>query len=148
MKTARLTEDCAFCRIVAGELEAFKIYEDEDCLSFLDERPVFPGHSLLIPKKHYETIADLPPRLVGPVFSDVRLIARAVEAGLGADGAFIGINNKVSQRVPHLHVHIIPRHFKDGLRGFFWPRQKYADDTEARLIQEKLVAAARLIANQ
>lgn len=138
-------DNCAFCRIVSGELESFKIYEDDDCLAFLDERPVFPGHSLLIPKTHCETIADLPAPLFGPVFSAVSVIARAVETGLGADGAFIGINNKVSQRVPHLHVHIIPRHFKDGLRGFFWPRQKYADEAQARGIQEKLAAAARLI---
>jgi len=148
MKTAKLIEECAFCRIISGELAAFKIYEDEDCLAFLDERPVFPGHSLLIPKTHCETIEDLPVRLIGPVFSDVSIIARAVETGLGADGAFIGINNKVSQRVPHLHVHIIPRHFKDGLRGFFWPRQKYADEAEARGIQEKLAAAARLIVSR
>jgi histidine triad (HIT) family protein len=134
-------DTCAFCRIISGELAAFKIYEDEDCLGFLDERPVFPGHSLLIPKTHYETIADLPPRLIGPVFSAVSIIAQAVETGLGADGAFIGINNKVSQRVPHLHVHVIPRRFKDGLRGFFWPRHKYAGEEEARDIQEKLAAA-------
>ncbi len=141
-------DNCAFCRIVSGELESYKIYEDEICLAFLDERPVFPGHTLLIPKEHYGTIADLPSRLAGPVFSAVSIIAQAVETGLGADGAFIGINNKVSQRVPHLHVHIIPRHFKDGLRGFFWPRQKYADEAEARVIQEKLAAAARLISSQ
>jgi len=148
MITKGSMETCAFCRIVSGELDAYKVYEDEDCLAFLDERPVFPGHTLLIPKKHYGTIADLPPLLIGPVFSAVSVIARTVETGLGADGAFIGINNKVSQRVPHLHVHIIPRRFKDGLRGFFWPRQKYADQAEARSIQEKLAAAARLIAKQ
>lgn len=141
-------EDCAFCRIVSGDLKAYKVYEDEFCLGFLDERPVFPGHTLLIPKTHYATMADLPPDLPGPVFSAVSVIARAVETGLGADGAFIGINNKVSQRVPHLHVHIIPRHFKDGLRGFFWPRQKYAGDAEAKEVQEKLAAASRLIAEQ
>jgi len=140
-------EICAFCRIVSGELAAYKVYEDESCLGFLDERPVFPGHTLLIPREHYGTLAELPSSLVGTVFSAVSIIARSVETGLGADGAFIGINNKVSQRVPHLHVHIIPRHFKDGLRGFFWPRQKYADEAEATAIQEKLAAAARLIAN-
>jgi histidine triad (HIT) family protein len=140
-------ENCAFCRIVSSELDAYKVYEDESCLGFLDERPVFPGHTLLIPRKHYGTLAELPSSLVGTVFSAVSIIARSVETGLGADGAFIGINNKVSQRVPHLHVHIIPRHFKDGLRGFFWPRQKYADEAEATAIQEKLAAAARLIAN-
>lgn len=141
-------EDCAFCRIIAGELEAYKVYEDEACLAFLDERPVFPGHTLLIPKDHYGTIAELPPPLFGPVFSAVSVIAQAVETGLGADGAFIGINNKVSQRVPHLHVHIVPRRFKDGLRGFFWPRQKYAGEAEAKLVQEKLRAAARLAAGR
>lgn len=141
-------ENCAFCRIVSGDLDAYIVYEDESCLGFLDERPVFPGHTLLIPRKHYGTIAELPPGLAGPVFSAVSIIARSVETGLGADGAFIGINNKVSQRIPHLHVHIIPRHFKDGLRGFFWPRQKYADEAEAKAVQEKLAAAARLIANR
>lgn len=138
-------ENCAFCRIVAGKLAACKVYEDDDCLAFLDERPVFPGHTLVIPKNHYETITELPPALFGPVMSAVSLIARAVETGLGVDGAFIGINNKVSQRVPHLHVHIVPRRFKDGLRGFFWPRHKYAGEEEARAIQEKLAAAASLI---
>lgn len=139
-------KDCAFCQIVSGEMEACKVYEDDICLAFLDERPVFPGHTLLIPKTHYGTLAELPPHLFGPVFSAVNVIARAVETGLGADGAFIGINNKVSQRIPHLHVHIIPRRFKDGLRGFFWPRQKYADENEARAVRDRLAAAARLIA--
>ncbi len=138
-------DTCAFCLIIAGELEAYKVYEDESCLAFLDERPVFPGHTLVVPRNHYATLADLPPGLLGPLFSDVGVIARAVETGLGADGAFIGINNKVSQRVPHLHVHVIPRRFKDGLRGFFWPRQKYADDAEARAFQEKLADAATIL---
>ncbi len=138
-------EKCAFCLIAAGELEAFKVYEDEVCIAFLDERPVFPGHTLVIPREHHETVMDLPPRLVSPLFSAVQLIAGAVESGLGAHGSFVGINNRVSQRVPHLHVHVVPRHFKDGLRGFFWPRGKYADESEARTYQEKLAAAARLI---
>lgn len=141
-------EQCAFCRIVSGEMDAFKIFEDECCLAFLDERPVFPGHCLLIPKEHYETMTDLPPWLLAPLFAGVQVIAGSVKAGLGADGSFIGINNTVSQRVPHLHIHIVPRRFKDGLRGFFWPRHKYADDGEARDIQQKLAAAARAIAQQ
>ena len=93
-------ENCVFCKIVSGELKAYMVYEDEACLAFLDERPVFPGHTLLIPKTHYGTLAELPPSLVGPVFTAVDVLAGAVELGLGADGAFIGINNKVSQRVP------------------------------------------------
>ena len=139
-------EECIFCLIAAGELKACKVYEDEICVAFLDERPVFPGHTLIIPREHHENLLDLPPRLVSPFFSAVQLIAGAVESGLGAHGSFIGINNRVSQRVPHLHVHVVPRHFKDGLRGFFWPRGKYADEAEARGYQEKLAAAARLIA--
>jgi histidine triad (HIT) family protein len=123
---------CLFCQIAAGSVAAPVILEDETSLAFLDHRPVFPGHTLLIPKKHYETLADLPLALIQPFFTSAQLLARAVEAALEADGTFVGINNRVSQSVPHLHVHIVPRRKKDGLRGFFWPRQPYktADETE------------------
>ena len=89
---------------------------------------MFPGHTLLIPKLHYETLDDLPADLIASFFKNVQLLARAVERGMNAEGSFVAINNRVSQSVPHLHVHIVPRRKKDGLRGFFWPRQKYTDD--------------------
>jgi histidine triad (HIT) family protein len=118
---------CKFCDIAGGRLSAEIVFEDGDSSAFLDIRPVFPGHMLLIPRIHYETLADLPPPLVSPLFENVRLLARAVESGLGADGSFIALNNRVSQSVPHLHVHIVPRRRKDGLKGFFWPRQAYQE---------------------
>lgn len=116
---------CVFCRIVAGELPAHVVMDDEVCLGFLDVRPVFPGHVLLVPKAHHETLPDLPPALVEPLFSRVHRLAAAVPDAMGATGTFVAMNNKVSQSVPHLHVHVVPRRPKDGLRGFFWPRVKY-----------------------
>jgi histidine triad (HIT) family protein len=128
--------DCAFCRIAAGEAEAHVVFEDEHSLAFLDNRPLFPGHSLLIPREHHETIWDLPDELVEPVFTNARLLSRAVREAMAAQGAFVAINNIVSQSVPHMHVHIAPRNRKDGLRGFFWPRSKYGDDDEAAAVAE------------
>jgi histidine triad (HIT) family protein len=126
-----MTAGCVFCSIVAGETPAFVVLDGESTFAFLDTRPVFKGHVLLVPRAHHETLADLPADLLAPLFGDAQRLARAVEAGLGADGSFVGMNNKISQSVPHLHVHIVPRHRKDGLRGFFWPRTKYASDEEA-----------------
>jgi histidine triad (HIT) family protein len=117
--------DCTFCRIVAGELPAHVVLDDDVALAFLDVRPVFPGHVLLVPKAHHETLADLPPDLVEPLFSRAQRLSVAVPAAMGAVGTFVAMNNKVSQSVPHLHVHVVPRWPKDGLRGFFWPRTKY-----------------------
>jgi histidine triad (HIT) family protein len=125
------TGDCGFCEIVRGEREALIVLEGERTLAFLDNRPLFPGHSLLVPREHYETLADLPDELLPEFFSDARVLAQAMEEGLGADGSFVAINNRVSQSVPHLHVHVVPRRRKDGLRGFFWPRQKYESEAEA-----------------
>ena len=133
--------NCIFCKIVAGELTAPVVFEDESSLAFLDHRPVFPGHTLLLPKIHCETLADLSPDLVGPFFKNAQSLSRAVEAGLDAHGTFVGINNRVSQSVPHLHVHLIPRRRKDGLRGFFWPRQRYESDEQVRQIQAAIEAA-------
>jgi histidine triad (HIT) family protein len=116
---------CAFCAIVAGEAEAEVVLEDETSLAFLDFRPLFPGHSLLVPRVHHETLADLPAALVEPFFADARLLSRAVPEAMGAQGSFVAINNVVSQSVPHLHAHVVPRVRRDGLRGFFWPRRKY-----------------------
>ena len=112
-------------------------------MAFLDARPVFPGHCLLVPRAHHETLADLPPELVEPLFASAQRLARAVEAGMGADGTFVAINNRVSQSVPHLHVHVVPRRRKDGLRGFFWPRQKYESDDAMRAAADAVRAALR-----
>ena len=125
------SSSCAFCQIVAGQVPAQIVFEDERSLAFLDQRPLFPGHSLLVPREHHETLLDLPDDLITPLFTNARLLARAMEAGLGAEGSFVALNNRVSQSVPHLHVHVVPRRRKDGLRGFFWPRQKYTDDAHA-----------------
>ena len=117
-------------------VESAVVFEDEVSLAFLDHRPIFPGHCLLVPKEHYETLDDLPGSLIGPLFTNVQTLSRAVELGLNADGTFVAINNKISQSVPHLHVHIVPRRRGDGLRGFFWPRQRYADEDHIREVQE------------
>jgi histidine triad (HIT) family protein len=135
--------DCVFCRIVAGETPAHTVLDEEATMAFLDARPVFPGHCLLVPRAHHETLADLPVDLVQPVFAAVQRLARAVEAGMGADGTFVALNNRVSQSVPHLHVHVVPRRRKDGLRGFFWPRQKYESDDAMEAAAAAVRAALR-----
>ena len=119
--------------------EASIVFEDEISLAFLDHRPLFPGHTLLIPKVHCETLTDLPANLVGPFFANVQRLSGAVERGMQAEGSFVAINNRVSQSVPHLHVHIVPRNKGDGLRGFFWPRQKYQDEEQIRTVQALIV---------
>ena len=123
--------DCAFCAIAAGEVDAHIVFEDDVSLAFLDNRPLFPGHSLLIPRGHHETIWDLPDKLVEPYFANARRLSAAVREAMGAQGAFVAMNNVVSQSVPHLHTHLVPRNRKDGLRGFFWPRSKYESSEEA-----------------
>jgi histidine triad (HIT) family protein len=136
---------CLFCEIASHPRSASIVMEDELGLALLDHRPLFPGHCLLIPKAHIETLADLPAGALGPFFRAVQLLALAVEVGLPADGSFVAINNRVSQSVPHLHVHVVPRHKKDGLRGFFWPRGKYADDAEMEKVRAVLAeTVARL----
>ena len=131
---------CAFCRIVAGDASAHVVLDDEVAFAFLDVRPLFPGHTLLVPRAHHETLVDLPADLVEPLFSRARRLAGAMEHTLGATGSFVAVNNRVSQSVPHLHVHVVPRRPKDGLRGFFWPRTRYADDTEAAAVASRLRA--------
>jgi histidine triad (HIT) family protein len=126
---------CLFCQIAGRARSASIVMEDDRVLAFLDHRPLFPGHCLLIPKAHVATLGDLPRGELGPFFASVELLARAVETGLAADGSFVAINNRVSQSVPHLHVHVVPRRHKDGLRGFFWPRGKYADDAEMEKVR-------------
>ena len=139
----RAPADCTFCQIVAGSLAAPVVLESEPSLAFLDHRPVFPGHVLLVPRQHYETLADLPAEMLQPFFGDAQLIARAVEQAMGAEGTFVAMNNRVSQSVPHLHVHIVPRRKKDGLRGFFWPRQKYESPEEMERVRESILQAVR-----
>lgn len=116
-------------------MSARLVFEDPISLAFLDHRPVFPGHCLVIPKKHYETLSDLPADLVGPFFTNAQFLARAVETAMEAHGTFVAMNNRVSQSVPHFHVHIVPRRRKDGLKGFFWPRYPYQSDDEAEAVQ-------------
>ena len=134
-------DDCAFCSIVRGETPVETVFEDELSLAFLDFRPLFPGHSLLIPREHHETLADLPDEQVEPYFLNARLLSVAIRDAMGAQGSFVAINNVVSQSVPHLHVHVVPRVRKDGLRGFFWPRSKYEDEAAMRAAGEAVRAA-------
>ena len=129
---------CVFCQIVAGEIPARVVLEDDLVLAFLDVRPLFPGHTLLVPKVHHETLADLPDDLVHPLFTQAQRLAATMESALGAAGSFVAMNNKVSQSVPHLHVHVVPRNRKDGLKGFFWPRHKYEDDAHADAVAATL----------
>jgi histidine triad (HIT) family protein len=130
--------DCVFCRIVAGEVPAHIVAQDATTVAFLDARPVFKGHVLVMPREHRETLADLPPDGIGPLFGRVRLLSAALPAGLGAQGTFVALNNVVSQSVPHLHVHVVPRTKGDGLRGFFWPRQRYANEEEAAQYAQRI----------
>jgi len=130
-----------FCAIVAGARPAQVVASDDHTVAFLDSRPVFPGHTLLVPREHYETLADLPADLLGPLFTDVQRLAVAVEAAMDAHGSFVAMNNRVSQSVAHLHVHVVPRRRKDGLRGFFWPRQHYADEEEMAATAQRIRAA-------
>lgn len=129
-----------FCAIARGEIAAEIVFSDEVAIAFLDHRPVFKGHCLLAPRNHFVTLSDLPKELVGPYFERAQLLAGVVESSLGADGSFVAINNKVSQSVAHLHVHVVPRRRKDGLRGFFWPRTKYADEDELRSYADRIRA--------
>jgi histidine triad (HIT) family protein len=132
---------CVFCAIVAATLPAFVVADEPAGVAFLDTRPVFPGHTLVVPRPHLETLADLPPDALPGYFTLVRRVAVAVQAGLAADGSFVAINNTVSQSVPHLHTHVVPRRRKDGLRGFFWPRHKYPSDTDAVAHADRIRAA-------
>ncbi len=140
--------NCLFCGIVKGEVSASIVFEDEISTAFLDHRPLFHGHCLLVPKEHFETLADLPLELVGPFFQNAQLMTRAVEIALEAEGSFVAMNNRVSQSVPHLHVHVVPRRRKDGLKGFFWPRTKYADQAQMIAVQKLIQAAIARIRSQ
>jgi len=124
-----MSATCIFCRIAAREIPAEVVYEDQHSLAFLDIDPLFPGHTLLIPKTHAQTLTDIPLPEVAPLFEAAHKLTRAIETAMQAEGSFLGINNRISQSVPHLHIHIVPRRKKDGLKGFFWPRRKYENDT-------------------
>jgi histidine triad (HIT) family protein len=132
---------CLFCSIMAGETPAFMVLDDEVAVGFLDIRPLFPGHVLVVPRRHVEVLTDLPADDVGPYFVRVQAVAAAVEEACGAQGTFVAMNNRVSQSVAHLHVHVVPRTKGDGLKGFFWPRTKYADDDQAT----RIAAAIRAV---
>ncbi len=144
--SAKATTSCTFCKIIHGEVPSYFVLEDDISLAFLDHRPLFPGHCLLVPREHHETLADLPADLITPLFSNAQLLARAVEQSMKAEGTFVAMNNRVSQSVPHLHIHIVPRRKKDGLKGFFWPRQPYKskdDITEVQNTLQEAIAALK-----
>jgi histidine triad (HIT) family protein len=129
---------CVFCDIIDGRSPAFVVLDEPEVMAFLDVRPIFPGHTLLVPRVHVEVLADLPADLLVPYFGAAQRLSAAMEQVLGAAGSFVAINNRVSQSVPHLHTHVVPRNRKDGLRGFFWPRTKYGDEAEAEAVAVKL----------
>jgi histidine triad (HIT) family protein len=129
---------CVFCDIVRRATPAWIVSEDDHTLAFLDARPLFARHTLLVPRDHYETLADLPAALIAPVFERAQQLSRAVRDAMGAEGTFVAINNTVSQSVPHLHIHVVPRSKGDGLKGFFWPRRKYRDEAEAAAARDAI----------
>jgi histidine triad (HIT) family protein len=132
---------CLFCAILTGDVEAHFVLREPLIAGFLDSRPVFKGHTLLVPWAHVDTITELPPDLYAPLFDAAARVTAAVRSALGAQGTFVAMNNTVSQSVPHLHVHVVPRTKGDGLRGFFWPRTKYDDEAEAADFASRLRAA-------
>jgi histidine triad (HIT) family protein len=133
-----VTAACKFCQIIAGEIPAHFVLDTDDVVAFLDHRPLFPGHTLVLPRDHVETLADLPEDRVGPFFRQVQRVEAAVRTAMEAEGSFVAENNVVSQSVPHLHVHVVPRRRKDGLRGFFWPRTRYASDGEMAAVAARI----------
>src|SRR5256886_15336071 len=137
--------NCLFCGILNGEVNSSLVFDDDISIAFLDHRPLFQGHCLVVPKKHFETLSDLPTNLVGLFFRNVQLLTRAIEVALEAEGSFVAMNNRVSQSVPHLHVHVVPRRKKDGLKGFFWPRNKYGSELEIIEVQKRILAAIAAI---
>jgi histidine triad (HIT) family protein len=138
-----VTPGCKFCQIITGEIPAHFVLDTDEVVAFLDHRPLFPGHTLVLPREHIETLADLPPDRVGPFFLQVQRVEAAVRTAMEAQGSFVAENNVVSQSVPHLHVHVVPRRRKDGLRGFFWPRTRYASDGEMAAVAARI--AERLV---
>ncbi len=132
---------CAFCLIGSGEAAAHVVLDVDQVVAFLDRRPLFPGHTLVVPRRHYQTLLDLPEVETGPFFGQVKRVAAAVVDTMGAAGSFVAMNNGISQSVPHLHVHVVPRRPKDGLRGFFWPRRKYGGEAEMAAVADSIRSA-------
>ena len=132
---------CVFCEIVKGAAPAAIVLDEPDVLAFLDRTPVFPGHVLLVPRVHHVTLADLPGDLIAPLFGAAQRLSVAVQTATAADGSWVSMNNIVSQSVPHLHIHVVPRRRKDGLRGFYWPRQKYESDDAMYAVAERIAVA-------
>ena len=139
-QTGTFDPSCSFCKIARHD-DSFRVFEDEHTIALLDHRPLFPGHCLLIPRIHFATIQDLPDSLIAPLFGNVRMLSAAVELGMHAERTFIAANNRVSQSVPHFHVHIVPRNKGDGLKGFFWPRRKDKSSEEIDGVLRALRAA-------
>jgi histidine triad (HIT) family protein len=138
---ASLMTECVFCSIIAGTTQAHRVFEDPVCLAFLDARPLFPGHTLVVPRAHRATLRDVPRAELEPLFGCAQRVSLAFDRALGAQGTFVALNDRVSQSVPHVHIHVVPRRKNDGLRGFFWPRHKYASEDEAADIAGKIRAA-------
>ncbi len=134
-------DECTFCQIIRGKISAYTVFENNNSIAFLDKRPLFPGHTLLIPKTHISILAEMPNELIGPFFETARNLSVAVEKAMKAQGSFVALNNRVSQSVPHLHVHIVPRTRGDGLRGFFWPRKNYKNEAEMIEVTNKIKTA-------
>lgn len=130
-----MPDPCLFCGMIQGEVPTPVVYRSEVVFAFLDARPLFPGHCLVLPRSHVETLTVMPPQLLGPFFAEVQLVARAVERAMEAQGTFVAMNNRISQSVPHLHVHVVPRNRGDGLRGFFWPRTHYESPDEQERVR-------------
>jgi histidine triad (HIT) family protein len=129
---------CVFCEIAAGRAPAHRVLEDDLCVAFLDLRPLFPGHTLIVPRAHRATLRDLPRAEMEPLLWNAQRVSQAFEAVLGAQGTFVAMNDRVSQSVPHVHLHVVPRKKGDGLRGFFWPRHKYASEADADALAAKI----------
>jgi histidine triad (HIT) family protein len=140
-----MAKACAFCEIVAERVAAAIVFAGDEALAFLDHRPLFPGHVLLVPRDHIPTLADLPADCLRDFFGDVQLVGRAVENAMEAEGTFVAINNRVSQSVPHLHVHIVPRRRGDGLKGFFWPRRPYSSEEHLAAVQQRIRAEVQAL---
>jgi histidine triad (HIT) family protein len=140
-----MPDTCLFCRMIQGEVATPVVYESEVAFAFLDHRPLFPGHCLVLPRRHIETLATVPPEVLGPFFAEVQLVTRAVEVAMEAQGSFVAMNNRISQSVPHLHVHVVPRNRGDGLKGFFWPRTRYASGDETERVRALVEAGIRAL---
>lgn len=136
-----MPSECVFCAIVAGTASAHLVFQDSTATAFLDSRPLFPGHTLVVPNEHHETLADLPTELLSPLFARTQRLSAIMRDPFGAEGSFVAMNNIVSQSVPHLHVHVVPRRKGDGLRGFFWPRTGYDDEAHMAATAERLADA-------